>query len=274
MGGFHSHGANKTFLERTVAHLLALLDYAALAEDLAQRGHLLQRLDPRVKVTGLFALIAVSAWAPKLWIVCAIFAVGVILAAASRVPVWLLAMRFWAPALLFTGAIAVPALFVTPGDAIGNGVMTWQGLRSASMLIARAETAVTLSSLLVLTTPWTHVLKALRVFHVPVIFVAILAMTWRYAWLLLQTAQDMFESRRSRHVGKLSASENRDVAAASAGVLLAKTMALGGDVYLAMRSRGYRGEVHLLDQFRMQSRDWAALAGFLGAAAAAWGAGR
>lgn len=274
MGGFHSHGANKTFLERTVAHLLAVLDYAAFAEDLAQSGHLLQRLDPRVKVAGLFALIATAAWAPKLWIVASVFALGVVLALASRVPVWLLAIRFWIPALFFTGAIAIPALFLTPGDPIGNGVMTWQGLKSASMLIARAETAVTLSSLLVLTTPWTHVLKSLRVFGVPVVFVAILAMTWRYAWLLLQTAQDMFESRRSRHVGKLSAAENRTIAAASAGVLLSKTMALGDDVYLAMRSRGYQGEVHLLDQFRMQARDWAALAGFLAVAAAAWGASR
>ena len=69
------------------------------------------------------------------------------------------------------------------------------------LLVARVETAATLSVLLILCTPWSHVLKALRVLRVPVVFVVILGMTYRYILLLLQSAHDMFESRRSRMVG-------------------------------------------------------------------------
>ena len=47
----------------------------------------------------------------------------------------------WAPVLLFTGAIALPAIVLVP-----------QGFRSAAFLVLRAETAATLSALLVLTT--------------------------------------------------------------------------------------------------------------------------
>ena len=65
-----------------------------------------------------------------------------------------------APVLLFTGAIALPALFLTPGRtalSLGGFAITAQGLRAAGFLLSRAETAATLSALLVLTTPWPWV---------------------------------------------------------------------------------------------------------------------
>ena len=63
----------------------------------------------------------------------------------------------------------------------------------------------------------------------------------------------------------------RRVSARTAGVLLNKSMELSQEVYLAMLSRGFRGEIHLLTDFRMKVRDYAGLAAFLCAASlAAW----
>jgi cobalt/nickel transport system permease protein len=127
---------------------------------------------------------------------------------------------------------------------------------------------------LILTTPWMHVLKALRIFRVPVVFVVILGMTCRYILLMLQTAHEMFESRKSRTVGVLTASDERRMAVSSAGVLLTKTFQLSGDVYLAMQSRGFRGEVYLLTDFQMKRLDWMAATAFAALTAAAVWAGR
>jgi energy-coupling factor transporter transmembrane protein EcfT len=88
------------------------------------------------------------------------------------------------------------------------------------------------------------------------------------------TAGEMFESRRSRIVGKLEAKEARRLAVATAGVLLSKTMQLSGDVYLAMQSRGFCGEVYVLDEFEMRRRDWSWLALFLALGSAALWMGR
>ena len=44
--------------------------------------------------------------------------------------------------------------------------------------------------------------------------------------------------------------------ARTAGVLLSKSMDLSNDVYLAMQSRGFRGEVRILSDFRMKSWDY------------------
>jgi energy-coupling factor transporter transmembrane protein EcfT len=41
-----------------------------------------------------------------------------------------------------------------------------------------------------------------------------------------------------------------------------------------MQSRGYRGEIYTLDEFRMTPRDWVALAAFVAVAALALWAGR
>jgi energy-coupling factor transporter transmembrane protein EcfT len=136
------------------------------------------------------------------------------------------------------------------------------GLRAAVYLIMRAETAATFSVVLILCTPWSNMLKALRVLRVPAVLVVILGMTCRYIFLLLRTAHDMFESRKSRMVGQLDGRELRKMATASAGVLMSKTLQLSGDVYLAMRSRGFRGEVFVLDEFQTGWLDWVMLALF------------
>jgi cobalt/nickel transport system permease protein len=136
------------------------------------------------------------------------------------------------------------------------------------------ETAVTLSTLLVLTTPWMHLLKALRTLRVPVEVILLLAMTHRYVILLAETANQMFESRQSRLVGHLSGREQRRLMVNSGGVLLGKSLEMGDQVFLAMQARGFRGEVRLLHEFRLRGWDYLAMCGFGAVAIAAVVAGR
>jgi cobalt ECF transporter T component CbiQ len=249
------------FLERTLAGFLGAMEHALDAEELAKSSGLLQRVDPRVKVVGILALVISAAMARKLWVIDAVFAVALVLAVFSRVSLWLLAKRLWIPVLIFTGIIALPAPLVVPGRAVWRlPVLGWpltaQGLLGASYLVSRVETASTLSVLLILSTSWTRVLKALRVLRVPVVVVVILGMAYRYIFLLLESAHAMLESRRSRMVGDLPGPERRRLAAASVGVLMSKTLQLSSDVYGAMLARGFRGEVYLLDDFRTAALDW------------------
>ena len=99
-------------------------------------------------------------------------------------------------------------------------------------------------------------------------------MTYRYIFLLLRTAHDMFESRKSRMVGQLDGRELRRMATASAGVLMSKTLQLSEDVHLAMRSRGFQGEIYVLDEFQTGWLDWVMLALFTVIAALALWFGR
>ncbi|MGH9452307.1 MAG: cobalt ECF transporter T component CbiQ [Terriglobia bacterium] len=242
------------FIERTLAAFARAMEHALDAETHARAGGLLQRVDPRVKVPAILALTVAAAMARRLWVILALFAIAVLMAALSRLPLRLLASRVWVVVLLFTGLIALPAPFLTPGRVVWlvpglRWPVTAQGLASAAYLVTRVETAATFSALLILSTQWSRVLKALRVLRAPIVLVVILGMTYRYLFLLLQTAKDMFEARQSRMVGELGAAERRRVAAASVGVLISKSLQLSSDVYGAMQSRGFRGEVYLLDDF-------------------------
>jgi len=64
-------------------------------------------------------------------------------------------------------------------------------------------------------------------------------------------------------VGKLEGPERRRLAASSAGVLMSKSLQLSGDVYSAMLSRAFRGEVYVLDDFQTSTTDWIMLAVFV-----------
>ena len=266
-------------VERSLASFVDALEHAFYAEESAKKNGLLQKLDPRIKIAAVFPLIVIAALARRLGVIVALFATALVLALLSKVPLATLAKRVWLGVLTFTGFISFPALFLTPGLAIYTlPLLGWsvteQGLRAAMYLIMRAETAATFSVLLVLCTPWSFVLKALRVLRLPIVLVVILGITYRYIFLFLRNAHDMFMSRKSRLVGHLDGREQRRAATAGAGVLMSKTIQLSGDVYLAMRSRGFQGEVYVLDEFQTHWFDWAMLAVFLSIALLALWFGR
>lgn len=272
-------GPRRGFIERSLASFSRSLQHAMEAEDYAKATGLLQRVDPRAKAPGLLALVAAAAVVRRLDVLLALFVVALALAKLSTISIQMLAKRVWIAVFVFTGLIALPAPFLTPGRVVGRlpwagWPVTAQGLTSAAFLVSRVETAATFSALLILSTPWNQVLRAFRTLRIPPVAVAILGMTYRYLFLLLDTASNMFEARKSRIIGKLSGAEQRRVAASSAGVLLSKSLRMSSEVYAAMQSRGYRGEVYALDRRPARSSDWLTLVGFVALAAAAVWLGR
>lgn len=263
----------------TLVRLTRALGNALVSENIARQPGLLQSLDPRVRVAGLLLMVVAVTLAQKLAAILGVFAFAVGLALLSRVSLRMLATRVWLPVLLFTGVIALPALFLTPGTPafvmpLLGLTGTSQGISSAARLILRVETAATLTTALVLTTPWMHILKTLRALHIPQEVVLMLAMTHRYIVLLAETASQMFESQQSRTVGNLDRAAQRRVTAQTAGVLLSKSIELSSEVFLAMQSRGFRGDARVLVDFRLRAQDYLGMAVFLSLAILAVWVGR
>lgn len=264
MGGEAHHGKRRgNFIQRTIDALAETLERSLYAEQLAEERGVLQRLDPRVKLVAVLGFIICSAASRNLTIVIAIAALALMLALVSRIPLASLT-PVWIGMFVFSGLIAGPAIFLTPGPTLATVPwLGWQvssyGIRSAALLVLRSEVSITFSVLLVMSTPWIHVMKAMRVVGVPTTVVVILGMTYRYIFLMLQSASDMFEARQSRVIGKLSDADARRLASATVGVLLSKSFQLSNDVYMAMQSRGFRGEVYTLDEFRLGTNDYIAI---------------
>jgi cobalt/nickel transport system permease protein len=177
---------------------------------------------------------------------------------------------------LFTGIVVLPVLFnvVRPGTPlvvlfhlphplhlgflkIPEAVaITQQGTVAAVLLVLRVGASVSLAVLLTLTTRWQALLKALRVLRIPVVFLTVLEMTYRYIFLLLQTSSEMFMARQSRMVGRASNREERGFVTSAMGQLWARTHATSEEVHNAMLSRGYTGEPRTLLSLQMKPSDW------------------
>ena len=255
----HSH-RHSNVLEHTLSGITQALERALFAEEISRRSGLFQSLDPRVKVLSVFALLIAVSFSHSLWIIGAIYVLALILALASSIPADFFIKRVWLTLPFFTGAVALPALFITPGPALLHLplglVITQTGVITVLFLLLRVSTSVSLTLLLVLTTPWNTVLSALTVLRVPDVFILILGMTYRYIYLLLHIANDMFLSRKSRVVGRLDSTEERRMFATISGTLLNKSLNMSSEVYLAMQSRGFRGTIVTLKHFQMKTQDW------------------
>jgi cobalt/nickel transport system permease protein len=258
----HRHRGN--IAERMVHGLQQVMEHALDAESLSTRQGLLQQLDPRIKLLSLLAMLSATLLVQQLTSLLLLLGLAILLARCSQVSLRQLYRQAWLSVLLFSGVLALPALFLVPGETLFTlPLLGWhvsrQGLLSAALLLGRAEVSASFALLLILSTPWMHVLKAMRSLGVPVLLVALLGMTHRYVFVLLQTASQMFEARRSRMVAAPSGRLARQLVASSGGVLLGKAFQLSSDVHLAMVARGYRGDIYLLHSFHTRQRDWYAL---------------
>ncbi|HVN53322.1 MAG TPA: cobalt ECF transporter T component CbiQ [Anaerolineaceae bacterium] len=262
-------------IEKTLANLSGSMEQSLFAERIAHRSGLLQRLDPRTKVVAVLCLLLSVALSHSLIVLAGIYLLVLLLAWVSAVPLGFFVRRVWLLLPFFTALIALPAIFLTPGPPLAGLplgiVITRTGVQAALFLLLRVAASVSTAVLLVLTTPWNTILNALGVLRVPEELILILGMTYRYIYLFLHLAGDLFLARRSRLVARLDPRAGRELVAASAGVLLSKSLQMSGEVYLAMQSRGFRGTPRTMDRFRLAPLDWAfATAVLLASAAAIW----
>jgi cobalt/nickel transport system permease protein len=251
----------RTYLEKNLFRLSHAIQESMFAEEAAAKPGWLQRVDPRIKLGGLLLLILSCSFSHELLPIVLLFLFSILLVAGSSLLSFSFFRRLWVFIPLYTLLIALPALFLTSGDAlfaipVTGWTVTVQGFRTAILLVARVTTTISLLLLIVLTTRWSALLKALRWMGLPHLLVFMLAMTYRYIYVLLQSMTALFLARQSRRVGPEAWRSTKEWFGAISGALLGKSYSLSSEIYLAMTSRGFRGEPVLLENFKTKSHDW------------------
>jgi cobalt ECF transporter T component CbiQ len=271
-----------SFVDKTLTGTAGLLRQVMFSEDVATGRGLLQRLDPRLKVISLLVLLVAVGLVHHIPVLLAAYAVTLVLAAVSGLPIGFFIKRVWLFVPIFTGIVVLPATLsiVTPGEVVWtlwhwNGVpqgFTAPGLTSAALVTTRVATSVSLVVLLTLTTPWNRLLAGLRALGVPKIFVLIIGMAYRYIFLLLASVGEMYEARKARTVSATAHDKGaRQFLGASAGALFGKAHHLSEEVHQAMVARGYRGNARTLRTFRLGAVDGLAAIAVLVVAVAIYG---
>jgi cobalt/nickel transport system permease protein len=191
------------------------------------------------------------------------YGLTIVLAAASRIQIGYFVKRVWFAIPFFAGAFILPSILnvVTPGNTIlvisrdPFVSVTTEGISFAVILTLRIGIAVSIVTLLTLSTRWNDLLMGMKVLLVPRPFLAIASMTYRYLGVLAQTVSEMFSARQSRSVRTTSLRDNHRFIGRSAGALFGKTAALSEDVHSAMVARCWLGEPRSWHEHRIRIQD-------------------
>jgi cobalt/nickel transport system permease protein len=229
-----------------------------------QGTSLIHRLDPRLKFLATLAyVLALTTMPPNAWPALGLFA-ALALATVAEAEVPLLeALKRSTIALPFAGMVAVSLPFTRAGQEVwGAQVLGWhlgitdQGLTLFAAVVIKAWLSVTVSGLLVATTPFPNLLRALHSLRVPSVLVSTISFMYRYLFVLVDEAQRLHTARESRSAGQGGTVVWRArVLGGMVGSLFIRSYERSERIYAAMLSRGYAGEVRVLSTLRWQSQD-------------------
>ena len=238
---------------------LAFLKESIFSDEYASRKGVLQSIDPRFKMASFLVFILAVLFAKSITVILCLYGLCLVLTYLSKIDLEFFLKRTWIFIPIFSLFIAVPAIFsvFTPGDTlfsfkvIGiNFIITQQGLFGAMIFVARVITSVSFVVLLNITTKHFELLRVLRVFKVPHIFVMTLGMCYRYIYLFVEVIENTYMAIKSRVGRKVHYKKGQKMVAWSMASLWHRSYLLNEAVYNAMLSRGYRGEPVIFNDFK------------------------
>ena len=268
----------KSFIRKTLEGIFTFFQESLVSESLSLKKGLLQSLDPRFKLVSILSLVFALSLIRDIRILLAIYFLELALSYASQIGVFFFIKRVWLFIPLFTGVIALPLIFniFLPGDPLfqiasfGENAhlgpiplpesiyITRQGVSLAIIFTLRVAACVSAVVLLFLTTPQQVLFKSLRSVGVPKIYVLTLEMAYRYIFLLTDLVKDIYLAKRARTIRPGSTREEQRWVGGRIGYILMRSVNTSEKVHMAMLSRGFDGEIKILQSFQAGRSDYVA----------------
>jgi cobalt ECF transporter T component CbiQ len=273
-------GLGPSFLEKGILYLAEIIRESYTHWDSSSRSGFFQGIDARIKVLFLiFFVITVSLkkdLGPEVLIGIFVFS----LAWVSRLPISHLYKRILFLTFIFGFLISVPSAFnlVVNGEVIlpvfhlSQSYSFWiyqipkeigitkEGVNGVAMLTLRVMNSLALAFLILYTTPFPQIMKALKMMKIPDALLVIATLSYKTFFLFAKTAEDMYLAKKSRRVRELGRREGRRWVAGRIAFLFGKTMRRSEEIYQAMAGRGFSDSVNLYGLKKLRPRDW--LVGF------------
>lgn len=262
---FRKPSKSSGFIEKATIGIVSFLKESIYNEDIATVNGFLQKCDPRAKLIATFILL-ISSLLSKSPLELAVIYISILLASLSS----LVNLTFFLKRTLlfipiFSLLIIIPAFFsfVTPGEPIMvfncftfSISITKEGVYEGLIFFMRVLTSVSIVILLILTTRSHVLLKVLRIFGVPHIFIMILGMTYRYIFLLLDIVEKTYVAVKSRTGHVRSLKKGHNIAGVTIAGLWLKSYRMQNQIYDAMISRGFTGEPVVDFRFTLKKIDF------------------
>jgi len=224
----------------------------------AYLNSILHRFDPRAKLISIFILIISIALINDIFVLSIGFVIVLCLVYISNIPLLFILKRLrWVAIFVLMILLILP--FTIPGQKIvsmGSLTVTREGILRAVIITVKAFSIVLLIFPMLATMKFVTFIKALDKLEIPSKLVQIIALTYRYIFVLMNEIKRTFRSVEARGFRKKSGLYGIRTTAKITGMLLVRSYERSEKVYQAMLSRGYDGKMKTLKYFKMKRKDW------------------
>lgn len=231
-------------------------------DEYSHTDSIVHRLEPRIKIVCLFLFIFFVAFQNG-YTFQKYAAYGLVilsLCAVSRIPLRFIFKRVFS-LLPFIVMIAICIPFIKSADGterfsfgLVNLPVSYQGAMLFVSIVIKAGLSIIAMTLLMASTDFSCLLKALEKLRVPAVLIMIISFMYRYVFVLEDELMKMRLAKDCRTVGgsrwfHLKAQANM------LGVLFIRAYERAEKVYLAMCARGFDGQMRTLYEYKVTAKD-------------------
>lgn len=239
------------------------------------KSHLLNRIDPRVKLISVLALLMMVISGRGFLFPLLIGAVSLGLCLGLGITPKRLFTRFAEPAfiasmvvllkLFCSGTLLLFSIRIFGLEITGHR----DGLMDGLFIASRIGGAVSLVALLGFSTSFTDLMAAFSWLRVPRGFVEVTMFAWRYLFVLFDDAQVVYAAQKNR-LGYVGFFRGLRSFGTLTGALVIKAFDNSQTITTAMTQRGYDGNMPLMGQRPLRFRELALSLTFLLAMGVVW----
>jgi len=264
-----------SFIEKGMNRFAGVMKSGYIQWDTASMDGYFQRIDARIKILFLiFYVVIVSLKKeiiPEIYLGSFVFALVML----SRLNIFSFYKKVILLGFFFGFLIAAPSALnlITKGEIIFPVLhlskdynfwvyhipaeigITREGLNVVAMLTIRVVNSLSISFLVLHTTTFPNIIKALKVMKVPDSFLMIITLSYKYIFIFAKTVEDMHRAKKSRLVRQVDNRDARKWVAGRMGFIFNKTRLRCEEIFKAMLSRGFSEEVKLYESRKLDSHD-------------------
>ena len=268
--------ADLSYLDKGIRSFTALFTEGYAQWELSSQRSFLHDLDARIKIVFWMLLIVVISLKRAVLPEAVIFIFIFTIAALCRLNLIAFYKKVLMIGFVFGFLISFPSAFniFVPGKVTMPVItlsrtydfwiyhipqvigITDRGISLVLLLSLRVLNSVSVSFLILYTTPFADIVKALKVFRVPDTFLIIISMTYKYIFTFAHIVSDMYLAKKARLVGGNGRKEARQWIAGRIAFVFKKTQLECEEVFKAMNARGFSGDIRLYHHRNLTGKDW------------------
>jgi len=264
------------FIDRTIRNVASVIKSVYYQNETASKAGLLQKINARAKVIFLFGFIILVSFIRQIPSQLLISALVFVLFIFSRINIISIYKKILLLGFIFGFLIIAPAALnlVSDGKIIFNLIhfksahhfwvynipanvgITKEGCLVVIKFFLRITNSIALTLLIMYTTSFAEIIKSLKLFWVPDLFLLVITLSYKFIFILSHTTEETYFALKSRWWRNSKEASAKQFIAERITYIFRKSWVKYEEIYRAMLARGFNGNVNLCYAQKIKSSDF------------------